>query len=491
MTSAGAFPFPANKTTCLLQSFGFGPVALLAFVVCFLLVGGPAHATAKTGTNAPADAKVCFSSGVNKLNKGDNEGAIADLSKAIELDPKLAPAYAVRAYAKCEKEDLAGALSDATTALKFDPENFIAYATRGRTKGKKEDYDGAIPDLSKAIDLDPTDFSAYKNRGRCLREKGNHDGAIADYSKAIELNPKSAEAYFSRGSSKSAKQDYDGAITDYSKVIELNPKAGDAYLSRGICRKKKGDIDGTLSDFTTAIELGPKEPVARMAYYARGRVKSDQGDLPGALADLSAAIELYSAAVIPKPLKAGPYREHGYLRLRLKDIRGALADLSKAIEFDPKNSTAFEIRARAKVLNGEYEGARIDFRKSIDLSTGNNAYARFHLFLLNLRLKYPQSLPNFKATVHGWKDDWEKSVGLFLAGEIDEPAFLSLAANGDPARVREFLCEAFYYAGMLRLLKGDAAGAQTLFEKCLTTEVSNFVEFDFASAELSRLRAKH
>jgi lipoprotein NlpI len=192
------------------------------------------------------------------------------------------------------------------------------------------------------------------------------------------------------------------------------------------------------------------------------------------------------------PADAKTYYNSGVNKLHMKDIRGALADLSKAIELDPKNPTSFELRARAKVLNGEYEGARIDFRKTIQLAKESDAaaHARFHLFLLNLRLKYSQSLPDFKEAVHGCKDEWKKSVGLFLAGEIDEAAFLSLAANGDPTKVRELLCEAFYYAGMVRLLKGDAAGAQSFFEKSLATEVSNFVEFDFAGAELARLHPK-
>jgi len=192
------------------------------------------------------------------------------------------------------------------------------------------------------------------------------------------------------------------------------------------------------------------------------------------------------------PSDAQAYYNSGANKLTRKDLRGALADLSKAIALDPTSSSAFWSRARAKVLNGEYEGARIDFRKTIQLAKDNDAvaYARFHLFLLNVRLKYPQSLPDFKAAVHAWDDEWKKSVGLFLAGEIDEPAFLSVAANGDPAKVREFLCEAFYYAGMVRLLKGDTAGAQSFFEKSLATEVSNFVEFDFAGAELARLHVK-
>ncbi len=39
-------------------------------------------------------------SGVGKFESGDYKGAIADYSKAIELNPKLAEAYAARGLAK-------------------------------------------------------------------------------------------------------------------------------------------------------------------------------------------------------------------------------------------------------------------------------------------------------------------------------------------------------------------------------------------------------
>ena len=52
---------------------------------------------------------------------GDFDGAIADISRAIELDPKVAAAYYWRGLAKRAKQDLMGANADFDRAIAIDP----------------------------------------------------------------------------------------------------------------------------------------------------------------------------------------------------------------------------------------------------------------------------------------------------------------------------------------------------------------------------------
>jgi tetratricopeptide (TPR) repeat protein len=52
-----------------------------------------------------------FKSGYTKADKADYDGAIADFSKAIELDPKYALAYDNRGVAKDRKSDYDGAIA--------------------------------------------------------------------------------------------------------------------------------------------------------------------------------------------------------------------------------------------------------------------------------------------------------------------------------------------------------------------------------------------
>lgn len=91
--------------------------------------------------------------GSAKLKSGDLDGAIADFSEAIELNPKNPDAYLKRARAKSAKEDLDGAIADFTRVIELDPKNYDAYDERANEKFLKNDLNGALADYNCAIEL--------------------------------------------------------------------------------------------------------------------------------------------------------------------------------------------------------------------------------------------------------------------------------------------------------------------------------------------------
>ncbi len=57
------------------------------------------------------------------------------------------------------------AIADYTKAIDIDSESAVAYASRGRAYYNEEMYDEALADLNKAIELDPNSYTAYFRRG--------------------------------------------------------------------------------------------------------------------------------------------------------------------------------------------------------------------------------------------------------------------------------------------------------------------------------------
>ena len=108
-----------------------------------------------TGGNALAIKS--FNQGVENSNLNQNDKTIADYTKAIELDPKSAEAY----------------------------------ANRGLAYLRLPQFNKAIGDFTKAIELDDAfAYSAfvYESRGNAYLYMGKQKEAEADFAKAKMLN---------------------------------------------------------------------------------------------------------------------------------------------------------------------------------------------------------------------------------------------------------------------------------------------------------------
>ena len=73
--------------------------------------------------------------GIAKGSMGDHKGAIADLDRALEINPQLAGGYYNRGNAKGSMGDHKGAIADFDRALEIDPQYADAYNNRGNAKG--------------------------------------------------------------------------------------------------------------------------------------------------------------------------------------------------------------------------------------------------------------------------------------------------------------------------------------------------------------------
>lgn len=108
---------------------------------------------------ASTDARVYFSSGLFLQERGDHEGAVADLSMAIKIDPR-------------------------------DPENFAARGSVYRVNGM---FREAIDDFSAAISLQPENKEYFKYRGDCYQAIDDMRSALNDYQRFLGGEPGSGE----------------------------------------------------------------------------------------------------------------------------------------------------------------------------------------------------------------------------------------------------------------------------------------------------------
>ena len=169
----------------------------------------------------PPTARDYYDRGMKGVLLGDRKAAIADLTKAIEMDPKMAAAYDGRATGRLIEEDYDGAIADSTKVIELDPRNARAYHARGVAKLYKKDYAGAAGDFSKTIELDPKHMLAYEKRSEAKEGLGDLDGAVADVTKAMELKPDDIGLYRDRARYYKKAGKTDLAAADMAKVDEL------------------------------------------------------------------------------------------------------------------------------------------------------------------------------------------------------------------------------------------------------------------------------
>jgi len=193
---------------------------------------------------------------------GYKKEAIADHSESIILQPYLATSYYNRGSLKMDLGDNQGAILDFNKAINLYKEQGFrdasVYYNRGIVKSGMGDERGAIADYSQAIIYEPSNANAYNNRAGSKYILGDKQGAISDYNNAIAINSQSALAYNNRALLKGELGDKQGAITDYTKAILINPQYANAYHNRGDNKLDLGDKQGACHDYKRAASLGKK-----------------------------------------------------------------------------------------------------------------------------------------------------------------------------------------------------------------------------------------
>jgi tetratricopeptide (TPR) repeat protein len=192
--------------------------------------------------------------GYMTLHKWDQ--AMADLDKALAIDPTFYNALANRGNIEYNRGQHDAALRDLGTAVKLKPSGAPAWAGLGAAHFAVGAYDRALEDFGRAIALRPDYAEVYLNRANLLSFLKRYDRALPDYDAYIRLQPGNSQAYSWRGIAKEGLGDPRGAVQDYDAAIRLDPKRGDAFLARSKALESMKRFEEALRDAERARALG-------------------------------------------------------------------------------------------------------------------------------------------------------------------------------------------------------------------------------------------
>ncbi|MEC4816677.1 MAG: tetratricopeptide repeat protein [Scytonema sp. PMC 1069.18] len=233
--------------------------------IAVLTVTPEVYAQTLPQTIAPQNSAVTFlTQGLQKSDLGDLQGALADYTQAIRINPRYSLAYYNRGIVYQDLGETEAALVDYGKAIEIN-QNWgkgglvDAYINRGLLRDQQGDRKGAISDYDQAIHLNPRDSEAYYNRGIVYYNMGEKKAALVDYTKAIQVNKWTEKgphsAYLNRGNVKAQLGDRKGAFEDYSKAINLKSDYALAYKNRGILYLGTGQKTEGIQNLEKAADL--------------------------------------------------------------------------------------------------------------------------------------------------------------------------------------------------------------------------------------------
>jgi tetratricopeptide (TPR) repeat protein len=405
-------------------------------------------------TNLPParQANLYSDRGVAKWRLKQLDGALADLTKAVSLNPDYAPAYNNRGIVYLEMNRAEDAYKDFDRAVALSPDFGPAYSNRGGANQKLRRLDAAERDFRKAIELMPANAVPLNGRGKIAAATGRYYTGLRYLNRAITLNAQYAPAYQNRAAVYAFLKRNEEAAQDLDKVIALAPDNAELYVSRGqaYARDKRGIQ--AFRDFTKAAELAP-DNVRALIGRASQNIERKRADL--ALEDLNRAIALDAKA-------AEAYFWRGQARLAANDAEGGEADLSKAIEIDPAFSDAYRIRGSFRERAGKRDAAIADYRRALELDPfskeARDAYKAASGDTADSIIK------PVAPAVEGW-EVFRSATGQFTA--VNEhfpkmPIFLEMRSDG-PAEILEWtpLKDSLSGIGLLRYRSGDNKKGET------------------------------
>jgi len=186
-------------------------------------------------TNVEAhDAYLRGLQGWNLRTRDGFQQAITNFTRATELDPGYAPAFAGLARVYSLAPIFSGmpagaaapkALDAASRALSLDATLADAHSVLGFVKGHYEfDWPAAEREFRRAIELEPNDaFAHFYYSNSYLSPFGHHEEAVAEMRKAMELDPLSPRLQSFAGITLKWARRYDDSLAQFQKADQLDP----------------------------------------------------------------------------------------------------------------------------------------------------------------------------------------------------------------------------------------------------------------------------
>lgn len=252
----------------------------------------------------------------------DEQGAARTIAADSSPDPTDAAGFSRRGAAETSRRDYKAALADLDRAVAMEPNNGHYLVERARAEMLDRNKPAAFADLDHAVSVAPANPEVRLARAETLLARLRPSDALADLQAADSALPREADQRLALAAMFGLANRFDRSIANFDQWIAAHPddsrqpaalngrcwnralagvdlplalkdcnaalhrgKAASFFDSRGLVELRMGQYDRAIADYDMALQLSPQ---SAWSLYGRGLARRHKND-PAAEADLKAA----------------------------------------------------------------------------------------------------------------------------------------------------------------------------------------------------------
>ncbi|MBV8211420.1 MAG: aspartyl protease family protein [Burkholderiaceae bacterium] len=253
----------------------------------------------------PTDAAGLARRGAAYAARRDFTHAIADLTRACELEPNEASYFRQRGLARWGNGQPDLAKNDLDQALKLKPDDVEALLARAKLSLTRHDAPAVVADLQAADQASPKVANVRLEIAAIYTQAEMLEAALLQYDLWIAAHPEDAGQARAKNGRCWVRalmgRDLDKALDDCDHAVNMIGNSAEFLDSRGLVLLRLGKYDRSIDDYDAALRLNPR---IAWSLYGRGVARLHKGMTAEGQADIAAAIAV-------RPSIVDDARKHG------------------------------------------------------------------------------------------------------------------------------------------------------------------------------------
>ena len=282
---------------------------------------------------------------------------VEEQKKQIQKEFEILKYDGIRAH-RMHRMDYARKCFEEAIKLQDD---FETYAQLVQLLFETGDFQAALGPLNHMAKAEPHIAETFISLATVHFMLGNYQEMADNAQLAIDKAPDNVQAYYLKGKAMQGLAQEDEAVNLFTKAIDLQSDFAEALLLRGQIYVRQAKLTEALTDAEAVIASGKE---VESGLLLRGSVKEVENQSEEAESDYRQVLEL-------DPFNQQAYIYIGKLYMKNERYADAISIMDDAIEVCPVFAHAYEVRAEAKNLSGDAEGAAKDASAAANLKAAS------------------------------------------------------------------------------------------------------------------------